>query len=418
MNIQAYIRGFGTRALAASRKLAVLSKKERVAIVRAMADELVAQHDAILAANRLDVADAQAAGMAPALVDRLTLTEKRFQAMVDGVRTVAQLTDPVGKVLKRIRRPNGLRIEKVRVPLGVIAIIFESRPNVTADVASLCVKTANAVILRGGKEALRSNLAIAQALKAGGVSKGMPEDAVQLIDITDHAAVKELVQLTGLVDVVIPRGGERLVRAVVENARIPVLKHYKGVCHVYVEATADLRKAIPILDNAKCQRPSACNAAETLLVDRSIAKKFLPKVGKWAQKAGVELRGDEATCAILPGIAKATDADWEAEYLSLILSVRVVDGIDQAIDHINTYGTHHSDAILSGDNLLVQRFLNEVDSAAVYANASTRFTDGGEFGMGAEMGISTDKFHARGPMGLEELTSYKWLVYGTGHIRS
>ncbi|MBP5510438.1 MAG: glutamate-5-semialdehyde dehydrogenase [Kiritimatiellae bacterium] len=417
MNIKTYIHDIGVKALAASRKMAVLATRQKVAIVKAMADGLEARREEIIAANKADLEAAAAAGMSGPMLDRLTLTDARFRAMTEGLRTVAALPDPVGKVIKRTTRPNGMRIEKRRVPLGVVAIIFESRPNVTADAASLCIKTGNAVILRGGKEAVRSNKAIADALQAGGAEKGMPQDAVQFIEVTDHKAVNELVGLAGYVDVVIPRGGERLVRAVVEHARIPVLKHYKGVCHVYVDKKARQAQALKILDNAKCQRPSTCNAAETLLVDRAIAKTFLPKVGAWAAKKGVALRGDETVREYVPAALPATEEDWYAEYLSLTLAVRVVDGVGEAIDHINTFGSHHSDAIVTEDAAAAERFLDEVDSAAVYHNVSTRFTDGGEFGMGAEMGVSTDKFHARGPMGLEELTSYKWVVRGEGQLR-
>jgi glutamate-5-semialdehyde dehydrogenase len=418
MDLHTIISDIGQRALEASRKLALLTTEERSNAVRALADAIVEDSTAIYEANALDVADAKAAGLSDAMVDRLTLTPARFKSMVDGVMQVASLPDPVGQTLSTIERPNGIRIEKRRVPLGVIAIIYESRPNVTADAASLCLKTANAVILRGGKETLRSNAAIADALRKGAVKAGVPVDAIQFISIRDHEAVKELVQLDGMVDVVIPRGGERLVRAVVANSHIPVLKHYKGLCHLYVAADADLENAIPMIDNAKCQRPSACNAIETLLVDASIAPVFLPKVAAWAVEKGVELVGDAATCAILPELAAADDADWDEEYLALKLSIKVVSDATEAIAHINRHGTHHSDCILTADARLGERFLAEVDSAAVYVNASTRFTDGGEFGMGAEMGISTDKFHARGPVGLEELTSYKWLVRGSGQIRN
>lgn len=417
MDLHTMISEIGNRALEASRKLALMTTEQRSNAVRALADAIVEASEQIYAANALDVADAKASGLSDAMVDRLTLTPARFKSMVEGVRQVAALPDPIGQKLSAIERPNGLSIEKRRVPLGVIAIIYESRPNVTADAASLCLKTANAVILRGGRETIRSNAAIAEALRKGAEQAGAPVDAIQFITVRDHDAVKELVQLDGIVDVVIPRGGERLVRAVVANSHIPVLKHYKGLCHLYVAADADLERAIPILDNAKCQRPSACNAVETLLVDAAAAAKFLPAVGAWAAEKGVELVGDEAACALVPGMGAATAADWDEEYLTLKLSVKVVADATEAIAHINRHSTHHSDCILTADAKLGERFLAEVDSAAVYVNASTRFTDGGEFGMGAEMGISTDKFHARGPVGLEELTSYKWMVRGTGQIR-
>jgi len=417
MNLHDTIRTVGDQALTASRSMVNLSAKKKNAILQAMADALDAQRGLIKEANAKDLAQAQVTGLSSSMIDRLTLTDARIDGMIKGVREVAALPDPVGKKIWKRTRPNGLLIEKKRVPLGVVAIIFESRPNVTADAAVLCIKTSNAVILRGGKEAIHSNVAIAAALQQGGVSAGLPQHAVQLIGTTDREAVRELVQMDDRVDVVIPRGGESLIRAVMEHARIPVLKHYKGVCHVFVDRTADLGKALAIVENAKCQRPSACNAMETLLVHRDVAAAFLPMIADLAARRKVELCGCEATRALLPTATPATEASWTTEYLDLILSVRVVDGVDAAIAHINTYGSHHSDAIITDDARSAKRFLNEVDSAAVYVNASTRFTDGGEFGMGAEMGISTDKLHARGPMGLEELTTYKYVVTGNGQLR-
>ncbi len=330
---------------------------------------------------------------------------------------MAALADPVGKKLWRRTRPNGLVIEKRRVPLGVIAIIYESRPNVTADAAVLCLKAGNAVILRGGKEAFHSNQAIARALASGGEAAGLPRHAVQLIETLDREAVREIVQLDDCVDVVIPRGGESLIRAVVEHARVPVLKHYKGVCHIYIDATADFDNAAMIVENAKCQRPGVCNAVETLLVHSAAAATFLPLLGAMAARRGVELRVCEVAHRYLPQSRRAKIEDWQAEYLDLTLAVKVVKDIKEAIAHINHYGSHHSDAIVTAIGRNAKRFLKEVDSAAVYVNASTRFTDGAEFGMGAEMGISTDKLHARGPMGVEELTTYKYVVTGTGQIR-
>ena len=417
MNLHDTIRQLGDQALQASRRMVNLSTKKKNAILLGMADALHAQRDVIKDANAKDVAQAQANGLSAAMIDRLTLTDSRIDGMIKGVREVAALPDPVGKKIWKRTRPNGLVIEKKRVPLGVVAIIFESRPNVTADAAVLCIKTSNAVILRGGKEALQSNLAIATALQQGGASAGLPENAVQLIDTTDRDAVRELVQMDDRVDVVIPRGGESLIRAVMEHARVPVLKHYKGVCHVFVDRTADLSKALAIVENAKCQRPSACNAMETLLIHRDVAATFLPMVAALAARRKVELRGCKATRAILPSVAPATEESWRTEYLDLILSVRIVKDVKAAIAHVNTYGSHHSDAIVTEDTRNAKRFLKEIDSAAVYVNASTRFTDGGEFGMGAEMGISTDKLHARGPMGLEELTTYKYVVTGNGQLR-
>ena len=417
MNIQDSIRKLGDQALAASRRMVRLSTRKKNAILLAMADAVDRQRDVIQAANAQDIAAARAGGLSGAMIDRLTLNDTRIDAMAAGIREVAALADPVGKKLWKRTRPNGLVIEKRRVPLGVIVIIYESRPNVTADAAVLCLKTANAVILRGGKEAFHSNLAIVRALQEGGAAAGMPRHAVQLVETTDREAVRELVQMDDRVDVVIPRGGESLIRAVVDQARVPVLKHYKGVCHVFVDADADFDQALAIVENAKCQRPGVCNALETLLVHAQAAAAFLPKLAAMSARRAVTLRGCEATRACIPGCEPAGEEDWHAEYLDLILAVRVVRDVQAAIQHINTYGSHHSDAIVTEDKRNAKKFLNEVDSAAVYVNASTRFTDGGEFGMGAEMGISTDKLHARGPMGLEELTTYKYVVSGNGQLR-
>lgn len=417
MDLHDMIRDIGDRALQASREMVCLSSRKKCAILHGIADELDRQRDQIKAANERDLEEARHNNLADAMLDRLTLTDSRLDALVESVREVASLKDPVGKLMTRIKRPNGLVIEKRRVPLGVVAIIFESRPNVTVDAAVLCVKTSNAVILRGGKEAFHSNQALVQALRAGGVAAGMPKDAVQLIGTTDREAVRELVRMDDRVDVVIPRGGESLIRAVVEHARVPVLKHYKGVCHILVDDAADCDQAIAIVENAKCQRPGVCNAVETVLVHQDVAPRFIPKLAEMALRRHVELRGCPVACALLPVCLPATEQDWFAEYLSLILAVRVVADLAEGIDHINTYGSHHSDAIVTENTSHAKKFLKLVDSAAVYVNASTRFTDGGEFGMGAEMGISTDKLHARGPMGLVELTTYKYLVKGQGQIR-
>lgn len=408
----------GNRAVTAARALAKLSTKKKNCILEAMAEEITAQKEAIQAANARDLSAGREAGLSDALIDRLELTDSRIEGMVKGLLDVAVLEDPVGTQISSWNRPNGLQINKVRVPIGVIAIIYESRPNVTADAAALCFKTSNAVILRGGKEAMYSNAAIAKAMREGGAKKGMPEDAVQLVETTDRDAVRELCQMTGKVDLIIPRGGEGLIQAVSEMAWVPVIKHYKGVCHTYVDAAADLDMALAIAENAKCQRPGVCNAMETLLIHKDIAAEFLPPfIGKMKTR-GVELRGDEAVCKVDSEIKPATEDDWSAEYLELILSVRIVDSTDAAIEHINTYGSHHSDAIVTGDKEAEKAFLAQVDSSSVYVNASTRFTDGAEFGMGAEIGISTDKLHARGPMGLEELTTYKFVIEGTGQVRS
>ena len=398
MNVKETIYEMATRARAAAAALRRLSTEEKNAILASVANALEAEKPSIDAANAEDVAAAKASGLGPAMVDRLTLTEARFEAMVDGVRRVASLPDPVGETIWERERPSGITIRKVREPFGVVAVVFESRPNVFVDTAALCLKTGNATILRGGKEAVRSNMALARAVKRG---TGMG-DAVQLVEIPGHEAVAEMVRAAGLIDVAIPRGGERLIRAMCEAALIPVLKHYKGVCHIYVDDRADLPMALSILDNAKVQRPSACNAAECLLVHERLAPLFLPMVRAWAADRGVTLHDDGA------GV----------EYLSLDLNVATVADFRAAIDFINANSSHHSDCIVTSDAARAAEFLRDVDSACVYHNASTRFTDGAEFGMGAEIGISTDKLHARGPMGLEELTTYKYVVAGDGALRA
>ena len=407
----------GNQALAASREMILLGARKKNVILQAMADALDAKREVIQAANARDMEEGRHAGLSAAMLDRLLLSDARIDSMIRGLREVADLQDPVGTKISRWIRPNGLEILKQRVPIGVIGIIFESRPNVTADTAALCFKTSNAVVLRGGKEAVQSNAAIADTLIEGGREKGLPEHAIQLIRTPDREAVRELVQLEGLVDLVIPRGGEALIRAVTEQARVPVIKHYKGVCHTYIDAEADMDMALAISINAKCQRPGVCNAMETLVVHRDIAAAFLPLCAEQMTAEGVELRGDAAACAVVPAMTAATDADWDAEYLDKILAIRVVPSLQAAVDHINTHGSRHSDAIISESAGAQKQFLQEVDSSTVYVNASTRFTDGGEFGMGAEIGISTDKLHARGPMGLEELTTYKYIVRGKGQIR-
>ena len=407
----------GDRAMAASRELVLLTPRKKNAILQAMADAIEARKDAITAANREDLEEGRNAGLSAAMLDRLLLSELRLQGMVKGLRAVAALKDPIGATISRWIRPNGLEIVKQRVPIGVIGIIYESRPNVTADTAGLCFKTANAIILRGGKEAKRSNAAIADAMIEGGRPKGLPEYAIQLVRTTDRAAVRELVQLEGRVDLVIPRGGEALIRAVTDQARIPVIKHYKGVCHTYVDVSADQGMALSICENAKCQRPGVCNAMETVVVHRDVAAAFLPALAERLARHGVELRGDAEARALVPGMGEATEDDWYAEYLDMILAVRVVGSVREAVAHINKYGSRHSDAIVAEAEAARKVFTREVDSASVYVNASTRFTDGGEFGMGAEIGISTDKLHARGPMGLEELTTYKYVIRGNGQVR-
>lgn len=419
MSLEEQINEIGRKARVASRSLAILSSAAKNAILNGMADELQRRVPALLEANAKDIAGAEAHGLNAAAVDRLRLTEERIAKMADGIRQVSLLDDPVGRSLDERTRPNGIRISKVRTPMGVIGIIYESRPNVTSDAAVLCIKTGNAVILRGGSESLNSNLAIAEALQVGGQAQGLPPNAVQLIPTTDRDAVRLMAQMDKYIDLIVPRGGHSLIEAVVSSARMPVIKHYHGVCHVFVDRDADLNMATSITINAKCQRPGVCNSLETLLVHRDIAESFLKMAGPALIQEGVELRGDAGTQAILNGsTVPVTEEDWTTEYLDLILSIRVVDSLEQAVDHIEQYGSHHSDAIVTRNEATAERFLNEVDSATVYWNASTRFTDGGEFGFGAEIGISTDKLHARGPMGLDELTTYKYLIRGEGQIRS
>lgn len=416
------------QAKMASRALGQLTAQQKNDVLLAMASALEAAAPELKAANALDMEAGAQAGLSPAMLDRLKLDDKRIAGMAKGLREVAALPDPVGRVLDERTRPNGLRLRKVAVPIGVVVIIYESRPNVTADAASLCFKSGNATILRGGKEAMHSNQAIANVLVRAGKTSlpSFPVEAVQLVQTTDRDAIRELLSLTQYVDLCMPRGGEGLIRAVAECSRVPVIKHYKGVCHVYVDRAADPAMAESIVMNAKVQRPAVCNAMETLLVDRAVAESFLPAISRKLSEKNVELRVDEAASnllkAVQPPLANlrlkpATEQDYFTEYNDYVMNVRVVDGVGAAIDHINRYGSAHSDSVVTRDEATAQRFLAEVDSAAVYWNASTRFTDGGEFGMGAEIGISTDKVGARGPMGLEELTTYKWCGYGTGQIR-
>jgi glutamate-5-semialdehyde dehydrogenase len=417
MDVKELVLNIGAQAKAASRELAKLSTRRKNAILEAMANELDAQRELIKTENAKDLEAGRADGLSSAMIDRLELTDGRIDGMIKGLRDVVVLNDPVGTEISTWNRPNGLEIRKIRVPIGVIGIIFESRPNVTCDAAALCFKTSNAVILRGGKEAIHSNLAIAKAMQAGGKNKDMPEHAIQLIPTIDREAVKIMCQMTDSLDLIIPRGGEGLIKAVTEMSHVPVIKHYKGICHTYIDITAHLEMAWRIAENAKCQRPGVCNAMETLLVHKDIAEAFLPKMGKILDGRGVELRGDATVCSLVESALPATEEDWYAEYLEMVLAIRVVNNIDAAIAHINHYGSGHSDAIVTQDDKAKKAFLAEVDSSSVYVNASTRFTDGAEFGMGAEIGISTDKLHARGPMGLEELTTYKFVIYGKGQIR-
>ena len=417
MDLHSEMLAIGNRAVAAARKLAGLAVQKKNRILRAMADALEERLDRVLQANTRDMEAAKNAGLSGAMLDRLELNRSRVEAMANDLRAVSKLRDPVGKEISHWIRPNGLVIRKVRVPIGVIAVIYESRPNVTVDAAGLCIKTSNAVILRGGKESIHSNREIVEALQSGGAEKGLPDDSVQLITTPDRDAVKELVQLEDCVNLAIPRGGEGLIRAVMQHARVPVIKHYKGICHTYVDKSADLAMALQISENAKCQRPAVCNAMETLLVHRDVAQSFLAELARQLGARGVEFRADEKARAVVTGMKPVTEEDWSTEHLSLILSVKVVESIEEAIEHITKHGSKHSDAIVTQDEAAATLFFSEVDSATVYWNASTRFTDGGEFGMGAEMGISTDKLHARGPMGLEELTTYKYLISGSGQIR-
>lgn len=406
-------------AKTASAAMAAIPTSVKNRALKAMADSLDRGAKEILSANGRDLAAARKRGVQGALLDRLMLNRGRIGEMARGLREVARLPDPVGRLISQWTRPNGLKIAKVRVPIGVIAIIYEARPNVTADCAGLCLKSGNCVILRGGSEAIHSNRAIFRRLEAAGRKAGLPAGALQLVWNTDRRLVDQLLGQVGGVDLVIPRGGEGLIRQVVEKAKVPVIKQYKGICHTFVDASADLKKAREICINAKVQRPGVCNAMETLLVHRSAAAKFLPAMARRLRSAGVELRGDAATRRILRGmpVKPATEKDWATEYLDLILSVKVVGSLEEAMEHIRRYGSSHSDAIVTRSKPNAEKFLRGVDSACVYVNASTRFTDGGQFGLGAEIGVSTDKLHARGPMGLEELTTYKYEVTGTGQVR-
>ncbi len=404
------------QAKAAAREMAVLGTSVKDKALLAMADAFEANKAAIFEANKRDLAAAQAAGLSGAMLKRLELTDKKIAQMADGVRQIAGLRDPVGETIEGYIRPNGMEVRKVRVPIGVIGIIYESRPNVTADAAALCLKAGNAVILRGGSEAINSNLAIARLIREAASCAGVPEGAVQIIETTDRAAARELMNMKAYIDCLIPRGGKGLIRTVVENSTIPVIEHGDGNCHVYVDTKADPRMAGEIAFNAKVQNPSVCNAAETLLVSEQIAADFLPNICKRLADAGVEIRGCEKTRAIVPGLTEATEEDWETEYLDLILAVKVVSGVGEAIAHIAKYGSGHSEAIVTEDYSAAVRFSKEVDAAAVFVNVSTRFTDGYEFGKGAEMGIRTQKLHARGPMGLEEITTYKYVVTGSGQL--
>ena len=407
----------GAAAKSAARVLMCTDTETKNRALSVMADALVAAREEILAANREDLAAGERSGMTRSFLDRLSLTAERIDGMAEGMRQVAALPDPVGRVLSDTARPNGLHLTKVAVPIGVIAVIYEARPNVTADSAALCLKSGNAVILRGGREAIHSNTAIVRAMRGALRGVGLPEDTVTLIEDTDRAVTQALMRLNGYVDLLIPRGGAGLIRAVVENATVPVIETGAGTCHIYVDRDADVSMAAEIVFNAKTSRPSVCNAAECLLVDRAIAAEALPVIAARLAEKQVELRADAEACALLPNALPATDSDWGREYNDYIMAVHIVSGVDEAIDFIARYGTGHSECIVTDNPDTAERFLARVDAAAVYHNASTRFTDGGEFGLGAEIGISTQKLHARGPLGLEELTSMKYIVHGTGQVR-
>ena len=418
MNLKQELTDIAGKALEASRSMVNVSEATKNTILEEMAFALLKKKDYILKENKKDVKKARASKLASAMIDRLTLSEKRLKEMADSLIEIAKLSDPVAEVIKAWRRPNGLWIQKVRVPIGVVAIIYESRPNVTSDCIGLCLKSGNAVILRGGSEALNSNVAIFKVLQDAIAKRGLPENVVSIVATKDRKAIDVLLKLNNYIDVVIPRGGEGLINKVVRSSHIPVIKHYKGICHVYVDDWADLNMAQNICFNAKVQRPGVCNAMESMLVHKDIAARFLPGMIKQFKNAGVQIRGCAITQKIAKGAVKrARDMDYRTEYLDLILSVKVVNDLDEAISHINHYGTHHSDSIVTENYDAGLRFLREVDSACVYINASTRFTDGYQFGMGAEIGISTDKLHCRGPMALEELTTYKYMVFGNGQIR-
>jgi glutamate-5-semialdehyde dehydrogenase len=417
MDVKQFVSEKAQKAKAASRKLANISTEIKNNALFKMAAGI--EHDAarLISENRKDLMEAEKKGLSRAMIDRLTLTHDRIKAMADGLREVAALPDPVGEVLRMWRRPNGMEVGRMRVPIGLIGIIYESRPNVTADSAALCLKSGNGVLLRGGSEAVHSNNAIVEVLSKAGAEAGIPEGAVSFIENPDRACVMEMLKLNRFIDLIIPRGGEGLIRMVSENSTIPVIKHDKGVCHVYVDSKADLAMAEEICFNAKVQRPGTCNAMETMLVHQDVAGTFLPAIVDRMKKAGVEIKGCTRTLELVPGITAATDKDWDTEYNDLILNVKTVASMEDAMEHIAVHGSQHSEAIVTNDYQNARRFQREVDAAAVFVNASTRLNDGFEFGLGAEIGISTTRIHARGPMGLEELTSTKFIVFGNGQIR-
>ena len=417
MDIQKHVMEKAHKAKKAARMMAGLETAVKDGALCAMAEALMDNHAAIREANEKDLAAANDLGLSTAMIDRLTLTDARIEGMANGLREIASFPDPVGILTDMVHRPAGIRVGKMTVPIGLIGFIYESRPNVTVDAAGLCLKAGNAVLMRGGKEALNSNIMLAGLLNEVATANGIPDGAVSIIELTDRNGVKYLIEASGVVDLVIPRGGKGLIKAVVENARVPVIKHYEGNCHMYVDKSADLDDAIAITINAKTQRPGVCNAAETLLVHREIAGEFLGRVAPELLERGVELRGCETARAFVPEMKEATEEDWYTEYLDLILAVRVVESLEAAVDHINTCSSAHTEAIVTSEVKAADYFVTNVDSSSVMVNASTRFSDGGVYGLGAEIGISTDKLHARGPMGVADLTTYKWVVYGTGSIR-
>jgi len=412
------IQDMAAAAKQAARNVAALSTVAKNNVLLRMADALIEQKAYIQQENEKDLVAGREKGLSSAMLDRLNLTDKVMDSMVNGLKEVVALPDPVGEISEMIKRPNGLMVGRMRIPLGVIGMIYESRPNVTVDAAALCLKAGNAILLRGGSEAIHSNLALAKVLQEALASEDIDSAAIQVIPVTDREAVNAMLSLEEYIDLIIPRGGEGLIRFVAENSRIPVLKHYKGVCHVFVDQDADLNMAVNIVMNSKVQRPGVCNSLEALLVHQDIAKEFLPRVAAELTRANVELRGCPKTKAILPDIKAAQESDWGMEFLDLILAVKVVDDLDAAMEHIARYGSQHTESIVTSDYANAQRFLREVDASAVMVNASTRFSDGGQFGLGAEIGISTTKLHAYGPMGLKELTTRKFVVYGEGHVRS
>ena len=417
MDVAQYMRQLGDHAKRAAAVLAKTETHQKNAALEAIATQLELNRDAIMAANELDLEAGRNNGLDEAMLDRLALTPARFDAMVEGLKQVATLPDPVGEITDMAYRPSGIQLGKMRVPLGVIGIVYESRPNVTIDAASLCLKSGNATILRGGSESIHSNRAIAAAISRGLAQAGLPEQAVQVVETTDRAAVGELITMNGTVDVVVPRGGKGLIERISRDATVNVIKHLDGICHVYIDASADLAKAQAVAVNAKTHRYGTCNTMETLLIDAPVAAEVLPSLVAEYQQHGVELRGCEKALAICSALVPASEEDWSTEYLAPILSIKIVSGLDEAITHINEYGSHHTDAIITENITLARRFLREVDSSSVMVNASTRFADGFEYGLGAEIGISTDKIHVRGPVGLEGLTSQKYVVFGDGHIR-